>query len=136
MMRLRTLMASLTGFVAGIALVLACGENASQPADASAGQVCDCPAAEPPLTGRVRVERYPRIAEIAEGAASASAFRECSNPHAILLAGHCYGESEAVFLREAGARENVWFCAWGAEPGPARRGLGISLNCLEPAGSD
>jgi hypothetical protein len=136
MMRISTLIASLTGFVAGIALVLACGETGPQLADASGAQVCDCPASEPPLAGRVVIERYENVVEIAEGGTSAGAHRECSNPEAILLAGHCFRQSGTVFLREAGARGNVWFCEWGSEPGPARRGLGISLNCLEPAGSD
>jgi hypothetical protein len=136
-MRLRTLVASLTGFIAGIAFVMACGENGPQVADASDGQVCDCPPAEPPLAGRIVVERYERVAEIAEGEESANAHRECSNPNAILLSGRCFAENTGgIVLRSSGASGNVWSCTWGTQPGPARRGLGISLNCLEPAGSD
>ena len=40
----------LAGLAGGITIVVACGDD-TEPADAAAG--CDCPEAEPPLTGRV-----------------------------------------------------------------------------------
>ena len=50
----------LAGMLAGIVLVLSCGDNSPSKADAAP---CDCPAAEPPLGGRlVRVSTTDTVA--------------------------------------------------------------------------
>jgi hypothetical protein len=59
----RSILLVASGAVAGIAFVLSCGDNLSIRADAAvdapkapdASPLCDCPAAEPPLAGRVVV---------------------------------------------------------------------------------
>ena len=56
----KSILLLLSGATAGIAFVLACGDNLHLSADAAidtpktadAAPVCDCPAAEPPLAGR------------------------------------------------------------------------------------
>ena len=59
----RSILLVASGAVAGIAFVLSCGDNLSSSVDAAvdipkapdAAPLCDCPAAEPPLAGRVVV---------------------------------------------------------------------------------
>ncbi|MEZ4360429.1 MAG: hypothetical protein R3B48_09625 [Kofleriaceae bacterium] len=46
----KMIMLILTGLVAGILLVLSCGDNSPRDADAA---VCDCPAAEAPIPARI-----------------------------------------------------------------------------------
>ncbi len=52
----RTLATCTVGVIAGVALVLACGDDS--PSDADASAVCDCPEAEPPLPGRIALEEH------------------------------------------------------------------------------
>jgi hypothetical protein len=42
----------IAGIFAGIGLVLSCGDNSPSNADAA---MCDCPAAEPPISGRIMI---------------------------------------------------------------------------------
>ena len=48
----KTALVLAVGFVFGIAFALSCGDQSPSKADA-ATQQCDCPAAEPPLAGRI-----------------------------------------------------------------------------------
>lgn len=48
------------GMFAGVALVLSCGDNSPNNADAA---TCDCPAAEPPLASRTMVLSNTRVIE-------------------------------------------------------------------------
>jgi hypothetical protein len=49
-MSMKTIIACLASALAGVAFVLSCSDDAPGTADAA---VCDCPAAEPPLAGRL-----------------------------------------------------------------------------------
>ena len=59
----KSILLLLSGATAGIAFVISCGDNWRLKADAAidapksvdAAPVCDCPAAEPPLAGRLEV---------------------------------------------------------------------------------
>jgi hypothetical protein len=65
----RSILLLMSGATAGIALVISCGRNSHSSADAAidasavadAGPSCDCPAAEPPLAGRVVVVSQLRV---------------------------------------------------------------------------
>ena len=65
----KSILLLLSGATAGITLMLSCGDNLHLSADAAidapktadAAPVCDCPAAEPPLTGRFEVVNALRV---------------------------------------------------------------------------
>jgi hypothetical protein len=89
-MRLSNTLAILfLGFVVGIAFMLSCGDDHSpSQADAAAAQ-CDCPAAEPPLSGRItRVTGDQSIPAMGFDVAVAS----CGIGD-ILLSGGCFARS-------------------------------------------
>ena len=65
------------------ALCLACSDQPAAAVDA-AGPVCDCPAAEPPLTGRIVVEHKQGAPVAAERSVSSGS---CASPDEVLLAG-------------------------------------------------
>ncbi len=48
---MKTLIIALVGAAVACALILSCGNDS--PGDADAHTTCDCPAAEPPLSGRI-----------------------------------------------------------------------------------
>jgi hypothetical protein len=89
-MRLSKMLVVLSlGFVVGVAFVLSCGDDHSPtPADAAVAQ-CDCPAAEPPLTGRiVRVTGDRSISAMSSFAAVAI----CEDGSTV-LSGGCFARS-------------------------------------------
>jgi hypothetical protein len=49
----KTVLALLVGLVCGVVLVMSCGDQTSPARVDAAPQQCDCPAAEPPLAGRI-----------------------------------------------------------------------------------
>jgi hypothetical protein len=84
----KTLTILLSGFVVGIAFVLSCGDDQS-PSQVDAAVQCDCPAAEPPLAGRItRVAADRSIPSLT----FFSAVAVCE-PGAIVLSGGCFARS-------------------------------------------
>jgi hypothetical protein len=49
----KTLAVLLLGFAVGVTFVISCGDQHSPPSVDAAAAQCDCPAAEPPLAGRI-----------------------------------------------------------------------------------
>lgn len=84
-----TILVLVAGFVCGVAFVMSCGDQTSPPVvDADAAR-CDCPAAEPPLAGRiVRV-----TSELAVPAMAVLGPSAVCAPGTILLSGGCLARS-------------------------------------------
>jgi hypothetical protein len=120
----------LAGFVAGIVLVLSCSDDAPGDADAA---VCDCPAAEPPLPGRVTVVES--TTTIPAGA-RAGQFAECPTG-SIVLTGGCSGVDSImqpdVVLQYSrpGAPQAGWSCGWRNDSAAAVE-LKAIAHCLNP----
>jgi hypothetical protein len=77
------------GFACGVAFVMSCGDQMSPAKVDAAPQQCDCPAAEPPLAGRlVRVTSNDVIPSM-----SSSGVVAICNPGTFLLSGGCYAKS-------------------------------------------
>jgi hypothetical protein len=77
------------GFACGVGFVMSCGDQTS-PANVDAAQrQCDCPAAEPPLTGRI-VRMTSNDVVPAMTSSGVSVFCEFGT---ILLSGGCYAKS-------------------------------------------
>jgi hypothetical protein len=88
-MKLQTTLIILSiGFVSGIAFVVSCGDGQS-PSQVDAAVQCDCPAAEPPLAGRIaRVAADRSIPSLTFF--SAVAFCEAGT---VTLSGGCFSRS-------------------------------------------
>lgn len=132
-MKTRTwIVASLFGVVLGAGLVIACSDDSPGDADAA---VCDCPAAEPPLAGRiVAVKTQGEIAANSGGAVGA----QCA-PGATILGGGCsmMTPDNRVVLREARIDRTVpaqptYVCEWASPGAPANTGFAEAI-CLMPA---
>jgi hypothetical protein len=139
MQRIKLLLATIGGLMAGVTLVIACDDGSAQTADAQVTQ-CNCPAAEPPLAGRVVIEDYFGVGRIEDDTVGLrfDAQRSCSNPRAILMTGLCTasGANHKLILEEAGGVSNAWRCSWRKELGDGPVRLDIRLNCLNPADED
>jgi hypothetical protein len=83
-----TLTMLLLGFVVGVVFVISCGDGQS-PSQADAAVQCDCPAAEPPLEGRIVRAAYDQSIP-AMGSFSAVAFCEDGST---VLSGGCFARS-------------------------------------------
>jgi len=112
----KSILFMLSGATAGIAFVISCGDNWHLGADAAvdatadapkapdAAPGCDCPAAEPPITGRLYFDSS--IAGV-DGNQEQSVGRFCP-PGAIAISGSCklstpiFNPRKDVILREAG----------------------------------
>jgi hypothetical protein len=112
-MRTRPLFYAFSGAVAGIAFVLACGDDDPAPADAADAGACMCPAAEPPIAGRV-VQREQResIGRITRGSVGAA----CEAGET-LLSGTCRlaetgTDTRGVTLEAFEADGALWRCRW------------------------
>ena len=130
-MRSPTHLATLgAGLFAGIVLVLSCSDDSPGHADAAS---CDCPAAEPPLSGRITVVNQTQvIAANARGGQGAS----CPSG-ALLLSGSCTTETinplRDVTLEQSGffMQENSWQC-WFKNNEAAPVTIKASVRCLVP----
>lgn len=122
----------LLGVAFGAGLIVACSDDSPPDADAA---VCDCPAAEPPLAGRiVASERV--SANIIPGNGGGTGI-QCPEG-ATLLGGSCRLEvsDRLVTLMEAGADRSVppvvsWRCEWSSSSTMARIGYAEAI-CLMP----
>ena len=122
---------AVASFAAGVAFVVACSDDGPGNADAAS---CSCPAAEPPLAGRI-VPITASKAIPANGGALASA--GCPQG-AVLLGGGCrLNITGAVVLEEAGPNRDspsqpAYWCSWKSSAADARMGTAEAI-CLMPA---
>jgi len=113
----------LAGAALGVTLVWACGDDAP-PVDAAAdaAPVCDCPAAEPPLAGRIVVTTEGGTVTLSANG-TATAATGCPSVDATLIGGSCYvnsgdlGALGNVTLVRSGINDPTavgpsWECAW------------------------
>jgi|JI10StandDraft_1071094.scaffolds.fasta_scaffold28579_2 hypothetical protein len=108
----------IAGAVCATGLVLACSDDSPHDADAA---TCDCPAAEPPLAGRITKVRGldGTLAQSSAGGAVA-----VCPAGSTLLSGSCHlvedgGGATSARLLEGGPDEvnpNGWGCAWRNGP--------------------
>ncbi len=127
---MKTVCASLFAFVLGLALVLSCSDDSPGDADAA---VCDCPAAEPPITAQ-RLVRETTMLAIAAGQGAAPT-TTCTR--GIAISGLCELEFGAldnqIPLIEVGLRDsNGWRCQWFNGSIQATTGS-ATVVCLVPA---
>ena len=121
----------LAGMFAGIVLMLSCGDDSPDKADAA---MCDCPAAEPPFSGRITIVNQTQIiAANNDGGQSAG----CPQG-AQLLSGSCTTDNVNPFrdvtLRQSGfyGTEQGWNCEFrNNEATPVT--VKASVVCLMPA---
>jgi hypothetical protein len=131
---LKTPLACLASGFAGIALVLACSDDAPPAADAAA--VCDCPAAEPPLADRI----VTIVGDAVDVPAGDDAQPALSCPEgAKLLSGGCDigglaspPNSRLYYSAKGSETAEGWGCA-AANPGADTESLRVTITCLMPA---
>jgi len=121
------------GAVGGVLFVLSCGDDGPADVDAAA-PVCDCPAAESPITeGRLEI-RDNQVAIPAGGYATES--NGCDAPAITFQAGCRLAEANPqVALSEAGPYPDVpgsWSCAWNNAGATPATGI-VRVVCLNPA---
>jgi len=128
----RNLFLVAAGAVGGILFILSCGDDS--PVDVDAAAVCDCPAAEAPITAD-RLEIIDSQVTIpANGSATEAG--GCELP-AILLHGGCLllGANPDVSLQQGGPdvdQTNIYNCFWN-NAGPTPTTGIIRAVCLNPA---
>lgn len=128
----RWILPTLAGIAVGATLVIACSDDSPSDADAAA---CDCPAAEPPITGRVMSVTSPT----AIGAnTSGSQVAQCP-AGAILLGGGCrldLGVDDPQILISVAAPStaipNAFACQWVSTSSQTRTAV-AEARCLVPA---
>ncbi len=130
-MNLKTWILPVAGFVAGVSFILACSDDAPSSADAAA---CDCPAAEPPLAGRIMaVTAETGLAPMGTGTPAAT----CPTG-AMLLGGGCArvgGTSVVVGTLSTSGPANAsaaWVCSWTSTSTEAQQ-VRATAYCLMPA---
>jgi len=131
---MKTILAALLGAAVATSLVLACSDDSPGRADAA---VCDCPAAEPPIAGRLSTIRG--LDGILAANSSANAFAACP-AGSTLLTGHCYlvnepGTPPAAAIRQFGADQLnalIWDCRWDNFNGGSAV-IHAEAVCLVPA---
>jgi hypothetical protein len=131
----RTILILISGFVVGIAFVLSCGDDHS-PAQVDAATQCDCPAAEPPLAGRiVRVAANQSIPAMGFSAAVA-----ICDTGTIALSGGCFARSSdpkyilnSSYAAPAGdLNPKAWICEFYNGTAAAVTSTAY-VTCLRPA---
>jgi len=126
------LAALLVGAFGGAGLIVACSDDSPSDADAA---VCDCPAAEPPLAGRIiTVSGVISIPAGGPGVGGGS----CPSG-SILLGGGCKLDADdiAIHLISAGADRRVpeaigYLCLWSSTSATDRTGTGEAFCLLPP----
>jgi F0F1-type ATP synthase membrane subunit c/vacuolar-type H+-ATPase subunit K len=142
MTSMRSILLALAGLAAGIALALACDGDGSA-ADAADGGACDCPAAEPPLEGRiVRVTNSSEIAAQSIGAVGAGCDEgSLDGKDGILIGGSCMLEvpdhASDVNLNYSGISGqpgggNTWACKWTSTIGTPNTMIATAICLVLP----
>jgi len=131
MKRTTWLVTLVAGFTAGVALVVACSDDSPGDVDAA---VCDCPAAEPPLAGRITSARGTNPI-MANDTAVASA--DCP-AGAVVLGGSCEvmtGDANVVVMESRFTRGSLqgYQCRWSALNATANNTGFAEAICLMPA---
>jgi hypothetical protein len=134
-MNARFLLGASCGAVFAVVTILACGDDSPTPADADAGS-CECPAAEPPLAGRiVRVKGTPAQIRANEFSLASTGCPEGG----IALGGSCTlsetsGIEQVRLIQGGHAVEespNAWVCTWFNGSTAPVTGV-AAVNCLVP----
>ncbi len=131
MKKLNSLALLAVGAVGGIALIVACSDDSPTDADAA---VCDCPAAEPPLTGRIVAVR----ASAAIVAGSAGTASVACPAGATIIGGACEVETpdSAILLMESRffrTGNPAYICRWSALDATVANTGTAEAICLTPA---
>jgi hypothetical protein len=116
------------GAVLGIGIVVACSDDAPSDADAA---VCDCPAAEPPLAGRVVLHTTSRALA---PQSNEGGIRACDAGGTILTGGCRYElGSQQITLTESGFDDTGmgWQCRWN-NPTDTPSQAFVQVACLYP----
>lgn len=119
------------GVIVGIASVLSCSDDSPGNADAA---TCECPAAEPPITGRIEIVNQTQVIA-ANGRDSQQALCPSGST---LLSGSCTVATSTpvrdVTLEQAGffGSENAWYCAFKNNEA-LEVTVKASVRCLVPA---
>ncbi len=121
----------LCGAAIAATLVLACSDDAVTPVDAADAATCDCPAAEPPLAGRI-VKRTQAITVPANGTTSGGA--GCMQGETILGGGCTSLQSGSLVLKQSGVRPDAesYDCSWSSTS-PTDVPATATAVCLQPA---
>ena len=120
------------GAALGIALMLSCGHS---PQTADAADVCNCPAAEPPLDGRIVTGTT--TTPVPEQALTSFSAR-CPTGATIVLGGSCRlaTTQRGVNLQESGIHNPTdgaaWDCVWDNTTGSQMTAT-ATVTCLKPA---
>jgi hypothetical protein len=128
---MKTITVSLASLTLGIALTLSCSDDSPGDADAA---VCDCPAAEPPITAQRVVRETSNPITLTAGTATGPAIA-CSR--GIAISGSCDLDFNAMrsqlHLVEAGLHDNNgWSCIWSNNGAVDTIGT-ATVVCLVPA---
>lgn len=131
MKKLNSLALLVVGVVGGVALVVACSDDSPTDADAA---VCDCPAAEPPLAGRIVTVR---VSEPITAGSSGVASAACPSGSTI-LGGACEVATldgnillmETRFFRTGNPQ---YVCQWSALNATVANTGTAEAICLTPA---
>jgi len=131
MKKLNSLVLLAVGAVGGIALIVACSDDSPTDADAA---VCDCPAAEPPLTGRIVALRA--SAPIVAGSAGSTSV--ACPAGSTILGGACEVETpdSAILLMESRffrTGNPQYACRWSALEATVANTGTAEVICLTPA---
>ncbi len=133
---MRTIAAFTVGALAATAFLFACGDD--MPAGADASSHCDCPAAEPPLAGRI----VRRAVSFDVGAnEEKQVVQRCSDDETILSGSCSTLEPQgggSINLRQSGFSSQgdpettaVWVCTWeNNDPNPNT--VTATVVCLVP----
>ncbi len=133
---MKTLATLIAGAIGATVLIVACSDDSPSEADAA---VCDCPAAEAPLQGRIMRVRGLDAVLAPGGRANAEA--DCP-AGAILLSGWCDEVQEAgtqptIAITKAGAspnQPNLWSCVYkNYSTGGPNTIVHAEAVCLMPA---
>ena len=120
--------------LAGAVAVVACSDDSPSDADAA---VCDCPAAEPPITA-ARLHRVDGAAGLAAANTITPAFANCPVGE-IAMSGSCYIDDDRtprqVWALSAGANPTgeSWVCRFGNNDLTNTADVHASVLCFKPA---
>jgi hypothetical protein len=131
----KTLAVLFVGFIVGVVFVVSCGDDHSPP-EVDAAVQCDCPAAEPPLTGRiVRVATDRTIPAMSFSGVSALCDADTT-----LVSGGCFARSsDAKYILNSSypappgsSNPAGWVCEfYNGTPSPVTSSAYVT--CLKPA---
>ena len=117
------------GVVMGAALVVACSDDSPTDADAA---VCDCPAAEPPLAGRIV---HVRLTEVLTAGGGGIAGANCP-AGSIIIGGACEvqaPDAKILLMESRFVGDRQLGCRWSTEAATVdNMGTAVAI-CLIPA---